>query len=192
MEVNSITSHFLEALNRPSNAYHKRYKGIAWLLVAITTLIVTVLDSLLRKVADTSFQIDGPQRLKTIVLGVASYLLICTVMWLVCKCFGSKTNVQSYIQTWGISFFPNIICSIVVAITEVFFYLFWNSTLWGMVLSAIFVGVLLWKIILYVLFLREVAGLAKARLLGAFVVIAIVIAVMAALNGYVGLKTPIL
>ena len=114
LEVNSIMSHFLEALNRPSNAYHKRYKGIAWLLVAITILIVTVLDSLLRKVADTSFQIDGPQLLKTIVLGVASYLLICTVMWLVCKCFGSKTNIQSYIQTWGISFFPNIICSIVV------------------------------------------------------------------------------
>lgn len=185
-------SHFLEALNRPSNAYHKRYKGIAWLLVAITILIVTVLDSLLRKVADTSFQIDGLQLLKTIVLGVASYLLICTVMWLVCKCFGSKTNIQSYIQTWGISFFPNIICSIVVAITEVYFYLFWNSTLWGMVLSAIFVGVLIWKIILYILFLREVARLAKAKFLGAFVVIAILIAAMAALNGYVGLKTPIL
>ena len=103
---------FFEALNRPGNAYHKRYKGIAWLLVAITILMVTVLDSVLRKASDTNFQIDGPQLLKTIVLGVASYLLICTVMWLVCKCFGSKTNLQSYIQTWGISFFPNIICSI--------------------------------------------------------------------------------
>ena len=61
-----------------------------------------------------------------------------------------------------------------------------------MVLSAIFVGVLIWKIILYILFLREVVGLAKAKLLGAFVVIAILIAAMAALNGYVGLKTPIL
>ena len=126
------------------------------------------------------------------MLGVASYLLICTVMWLVCKCFGSKTNLQSYIQTWGISFFPNIICSITVAITEVYFYLIWNSPLWGMLLSIIFVGVLIWKIILYVLFLREVAGLVKARFLGAFVIITIVIAVMAALNGYVGLKTPIL
>ena len=183
---------FFEALNRPGNAYHKRYKGIAWLLVAITILMVTVLDSVLRKASDTNFQIDGPQLLKTIVLGVASYLLICTVMWLVCKCFGSKTNLQSYIQTWGISFFPNIICSITVAITEVYFYLFWNSPLWGMLLSIIFVGVLIWKIILYVLFLREVAGLVKARVLGAFVIITIVIAVMAALNGYVGLKTPIL
>ena len=97
---------FFEALNRPGNAYHKRYKGIAWLLVAITILMVTVLDSVLRKASDTNFQIDGPQLLKTIVLGVASYLLICTVMWLVCKCFGSKTNLQSYIQTWGISFSP--------------------------------------------------------------------------------------
>ncbi len=185
-------SHFFEALNRPRNAYQKQYKGIAWLLVTITILIVTVFDPVLRKAADTSFQIDTPHLLKTMVLGVVSYLLICIIMWLVCKCFGSKADIRSYIRTWGISFFPNIICSIVVAITEVYFYLFWNSTLWGMVLSAIFVGVLIWKIILYVLFLREVAKLEKARLFCAFVVIAILIAVMAAINGYVGLKTPIL
>lgn len=185
-------SHFFEALNRPRNAYRKQYKGIAWLLVAITILIVTVVDLVLRKAADTSFQIDAPHLLKNMVLGVVSYLIICIVMWLVCKCFGSKANIRSYIRTWGISFFPNIICSIVVAITEVYFYLFWNSTLWGMVLSAIFVGVLIWKIILYILFLREVAGLERARLLGAFMIIAILIAVLAAINGYVGLKTPIL
>lgn len=185
-------SSFLEALNKPCNAYRQRNKGTAWSLVAITILIVTILDSILRKVADASFQIDVAQLIKQIALGIASYLLICTVMWLVCKCFGSKTNLRSYIQTWGISFFPNIICSIVVAVIEVYFYVFWNSTLWGMILSAIFIGVLIWKIILYVLFLREVAGLKKARLMGAFVTIAVLIAVMAALNGYVGLKTPIL
>lgn len=185
-------SHFFEALNRPRNAYRKQYKGIAWLFVAITILIVTVFDSFLRKVADTSFQIDALHLLKTMVLGVVSYLLICIVMWLVCKCFGSKADICSYIRTWGISFSPNIICSIVVAITEVYFNFFWNSTLWGMVLSFVFVGVLIWKIILYILFLREIAGLERARLFGAFMVIATLIAILAAINGYVGLKTPIL
>lgn len=185
-------SHLFEALNRPGNAYRNQYKGVAWLLVAITILIVTTFDPVLRKVVNPNFQIDFLHLLQTIVSGIASYLIICVIMWLICKCFGSKTRVLSYIRTWGISFFPNIICSIVVVVTEVYFYLFWNSVFWGMVLSIVFVGVLIWKIILYVLFLREVAGLAKARLLGAFVVIAILIAVLAALNGYVGLKTPIL
>jgi len=185
-------SHFFEALNKPRNAYRKQYKGIAWLLVATTILIVTVFDSVLRKMTDASFQFDVLHLLKTMAFGAASYLLICAVMWLVCKCFGSKADIRSYIRTWGISFFPNIICSIVVVITEVYFYLFWNSALWGMILSTVFVGVLIWKIILYVLFLREAAKLEKTRLFGAFIVTAILIAIMAAINGYVGLKIPIL
>lgn len=185
-------SHFFEALNQPRDAYRKQYKGIAWLLVATTILIATVFDSVLRKMTDASFQFDTPHLFKTMAFGAASYLLICVVMWLVCRCFGSKADIRSYIRTWGISFFPNVICSIVVVITEVYFYLFWNSAFGGMILSTIFVGVLIWKVILYVLFLREVARLEKTRLFGAFVVIAILIAVMAAINGYVGLKTPIL
>ncbi len=64
--------------------------------------------------------------------------------------------------------------------------------LWGMVLSIVFTGVLIWKIILYVLFLREVAGLRRVKLAGAFIIITIVIAILAAVNGYVGLKTPVL
>jgi hypothetical protein len=185
-------SHFFEALNRPGNAYRNQCKGIAWLLVAITILIVTTFDPVLRKVVNPDFQIDVLHLLQTIVSGIASYLIICVVMWLICKCFGSKTRVFSYIRTWGISFFPNIICSIVVVVTEVYFYLFWNSTFWGMVLSIVFVGVLIWKIILYVLFLREVAGLKRGKLAGALVIITILIAILAAINGYVGLKTPIL
>ena len=64
--------------------------------------------------------------------------------------------------------------------------------LWGMVLGIVFTGVLIWKIILFVLFLLEVAGLRRIKLAGAFTLITIVIAILAAVNGYVGLKTPVL
>jgi len=43
-----------------------------------------------------------------------------------------------------------------------------------------------------VLFLREVAGLKGGRMAGAFAVIGIIILVLAALNGYLGVKTPVL
>jgi hypothetical protein len=61
-----------------------------------------------------------------------------------------------------------------------------------MLLSIVFVGLLIWKVILYVIFLREVAVLKGGRIIGAFVIIGIMIAALALFNGYVGLKTPIL
>ena len=61
-----------------------------------------------------------------------------------------------------------------------------------MIFSILYVGILIWKIVLYVIFLREIAGLQRVKLAVAFFVIAVLIAVLAALNGYVGLKTPIL
>ncbi|MEN6314777.1 MAG: hypothetical protein ABFD25_11060 [Clostridiaceae bacterium] len=61
-----------------------------------------------------------------------------------------------------------------------------------MLLSIVFVSILIWKAILYVVFLSEVAGLKGGRMIGAFVVIGAMIIALALLNGYVELKTPIL
>lgn len=79
-----------------------------------------------------------------------------------------------------------------MAITEVFFFLFWNNTILGMLLNIVFVAILIWKFILYFIYLKEFAGLVKWRFFAAFIIMGIIILIMAALNGYVGLKTPIL
>ena len=168
-------AHFLEALNRPADAYQKQRKGIAWLLVTITIIITTVFEPALRMFSTPEYHIDVLGMVKISVYGFISYFLICLSMWLICKCLGSKTVLSAYIKTWGISFIPNVICALTVTVTEIYFY-----------------GILIWKIVLYVIFLREIAGLQRVKLAVAFFVIAVLIAVLAALNGYVGLKTPIL
>lgn len=179
---------FIEALNRPADAYNHQLKGVSWVLVITTILVTTVFEALLRGFTG----MDTLHTLTVIILGIGSYLIISFVLWLICRIFGSRTTLAVYIKTWGISFFPNIICAMVVAVTEVYFYVFWNSALWGMILSIVFMGILFWKIILYVIFLREVAGLKGIKLMAAFVIIAVIIGAMAAANGYLGLKTPIL
>jgi hypothetical protein len=85
-----------------------------------------------------------------------------------------------------------MICALIVVITEALFYLFWNSIFWAIFFNIVFGGILIWKIILYVIFLREVAFLKGGKLLGAFIMISIIIAILAVLNANVGLKTPIL
>ena len=166
---------------------------MAWGLVALTILINTVFEPVLRFFADALHQkIDWLHVIITSALGICTYLIICAVFWLVSKCFGSKTNLRIYLNTWGLTYFPTLLCSLVVAFTEVYFYVFWNNILWGMVLSILFVGILLWKAVLYVLYLREVAGLKRGKMVGAFIVIGIFIVLLAMANGYVGIKTPVL
>ncbi len=179
---------FIEALNRPADAYNHQLKGVSWALVVTTILVTTIFEAILRGFTG----MDILHTLTVIILGVGSYLIISFVLWLICRIFGSRTPLAVYVKTWGISFFPNVICAMVVAVTEVYFYVFWNSALWGMILSIVFVGILFWKIILYVIFLREVAGMGGIKLMGAFIVIALIVGVLTAVNGYVGLKTPIL
>lgn len=184
---------FLETLNRPADAFRHKNKRVSWLLVTLTILINTVFESVLQMTAGAGHPALNLFRiLRTSVLGFITYFVICVVFWLVCKCFSSKTSLSTYIQTWGLSYFPTILCSIVVAFTEVFFYIFWNNTVLGMILNIVFVGILIWKTVLYVIFLQEVAGLKRGRMIGAFIVIAIFILIVAAFNGYVGLKTPVL
>jgi hypothetical protein len=183
----------LEALNKPIDAFRIKNKNVAWGLVAFTIIINTVFEPILQRYAGTNqHEIDLIHMLTITLLGICTYITICIVFWLVSKAFGSKTSFNGYIITWGITYFPTILCSIIVAITEVFFYMFWNSVIWGMIFNILFVGILLWKTVLYILYLQEVAGLKGGKIIGAFIAIGIFIILLAMANGYVGLKTPIL
>ena len=186
-------SAFFQMLNNPIDAFQNKNKATVWLLVASTILISTVFEPLLSYFAGAWHATpDVILMLSTTALGCISYLALCVVFWLVCKCFGSRTPLSTYVGTWGLTFFPTLLCAVAVAFSEVFFTVFWNNSIWGMLLSIVFVGILIWKAILYVIFLREVAGLKGGRMIGAFVVIGIMILGLALLNGLVGLKTPVL
>lgn len=185
--------YFFEVLNHPIEAFRNKNKTATWFLVALTILINAAFVPLLDWFAGAQHLTpDIYLILRTTLWGCVSYLAVCTVFWFICKCFGSKMSLNAYIQTWGLTFFPTLLCSFAVAFSETFFTVFWNNSIWGMLLSIVFVGILIWKTILYVIFLREVAGLKGGRIIGAFVVIGIMIIPLALLNGYVGLKTPIL
>lgn len=54
----------------------------------------------------------------------------------------------------------------------------------GMLLNIVFVAILIWKFVLYFIYLKEFAGLVKWRFFAAFIIMGIIILIMAALNGY--------
>lgn len=186
---------FLEALNRPTDAFKRHNNKMSWILVIITILVVTVFDPYINYFVNSvnyPVAIDAFKILWLSAAGVSTYLAICTVFWLVCKAFGSQTLFTAYIGSWGISYAPTIMCAVIVSLVETFFYIFWNNSIWGMLLNIVFVGILIWKSILYVVFLREVANLKGKKLIGAFIICGLFIVVLAFVNMFIGLKTPIL
>ncbi|MDK2935535.1 MAG: hypothetical protein PWP62_543 [Eubacteriaceae bacterium] len=186
---------FLEVLNRPAEAFKRRNQQLAWILVGITIVVVTVFDAVMNYPVngkDYLVEINIINLLLLACLGVATYLGICGIFWGIAKLFGSQTKLVVYIQTWGLTYIPTIICGLTVVFVETYFTLFWNNSIWGLLLNIVFVGILIWKTILYVVFLKEVAGLSGKKLIGAFLLCGIGILILAFLNVSVGLKTPIL
>jgi len=186
---------FLEALNKPADAFKRGNRKVSWILVALTIGVVTIFDPLLQTFVNgtgVAKPIDVLQIVWLSAAGIGTYLLICTLFWIIGKIFGSHTNLKTYIRTWGISYFPTLLCAIIVAVTENYFFLFWNSVFWAMFFNVVFVGILIWKTTLYILFFKEVAQLNRGKLIGSIILGILAIIILAWINAFIGLKTPIL
>lgn len=186
---------FLEVLNRPAEAFKRGNAKISWVLVGITIAIVTIFDTVMNYLMngkDYPVDINILKLLLLASLGVATYLAICGIFWGISKLFGSQTHLRVYINTWGLTYLPTMICGVIVVLVETYFTLFWNNSIWGLLLNIVFGGILIWKTILYVVFLKEVAGLRGKKLIGAFLLCGLGILMLAFLDLNVGLKTPIL
>jgi len=183
----------LRVLNRPKEAFKSGNTAETTILVLLTVLVNSAFGPLLEHFfGKFGCELDVLQMLRLTALGLASYLAICAVIWLVCRCFGSRASLNNHILAWGMSFFPTLLCALVVAVTETFFYVFWNSIALGVFFNVLFGGILLWKTVLYVIYLREVAQLRGGRLIGAMVVICVFIVFLAWTNTHLGLKSPVI
>ena len=186
-----------EAVNRPSDAYVRENSRLSWILVLIMIVVTVVGDVICRIISgavyDPGSYVFSPVKTGVLmILGVLSYVIICTFFWGAGKLLGSNTRWKKYVGSWGLTFFPNIICAVVVVYTESYYQLFINSKVWEIAFSTLFIGVLYWKIILYIIYLKKVSELKKGRLFVVFTLGCIIIMVMALISLNMGLMVPIL
>jgi len=185
----------MEAVNKPVAAFKRADARLSWSLVGVTIGLVVILDpvlSIFAAITPNQPGFDFRQALLLVLAGVATYGAICTAFWVVGRIFGSPASWQTHLRTWGITYIPTLLCALLVAITENYFFLFWNSLFWSLFFSIAFVGLLIWKTVLYVLYFREVAQLRRGRLVGALVLGGLAILLLTLLDVTLALKTPIL
>lgn len=182
---------FIKLLNDPIKSFKERHISLSIVLLSLTVFIVTILDPILNVLVN-GISIDFIKIIKVTLFGFVGYGCYCTGMYVICRLFGSKEKFSCYFTQWALTMIPTAICALVVTIMENYYYVFWNNSIWGLFLNFVFGGILIWKIILYIIFLRNVSGLKSKRFAGAMILNTMFILVLAAVMGYMGLKTPII
>lgn len=181
------------AMNHPLIAFQKGDKEIAWSLVGLTilvdSLVVMLFDYFLGNGQKTLDLLKG---MELIIFGIVTYLVICTILWAVGKLFASSLSWRDHVKAWGITYMPTLFCAICVVITENYFYLFVGNILLGAVVNIVFIGILLWKTLLFIIYLREFVGLKGYKFWGAGLILGVCILLLAWGNAWVGLRTPVL
>lgn len=175
----------------PEEALKENYRKMSFSLVLMTIAVVTILDPVLAYFIK-GYDIDIYNIILMVILGIAAYLFDCSVFWLIGKGFGGKANLMVYINKWGITFLPTLFCAVFVVFTENYYELFVGNELLIILFNFLFIGVLFWKTIIFVVFLKTVPELKGARLVAAFLILCIIIVFLALLYGRLGLRTPII
>lgn len=125
-------------------------------------------------------------------LSGAMYLIDCGALWLTAKLCGQKVTFKSVVATWGFSFIPTLICSILVNIDETIWYLFVGEPLLLFALNTIFILLLIWKAIFYFIECREVLQLRGLKLVLSTIGIGVIFALLIFADAQMGLKVPML
>lgn len=133
----------------------------------------------------------GPM-LGIFALSGAMYLIDCAILWLAARFCGKKVNFEVVAATWGFSFIPTLICSIIVNIDETIWYLFASKPFWLFILNTVFILLLIWKAIFYFMECREVLRLKGMRLVLSTIGIGVLFVLLIFADARLGLKVPML
>ena len=190
-----IQNPFSLAMNHPAEAFRTRNASATYLLVPLTILAVVFgpLLGFFTQADDLPWTFSVVEAiLLRLPAAVATYLAAGTAFWLIGRMLGGGTPWRVHVRLWGVTYLPTLLCAVLTGVAEAWFWLFWNQAWLGVVLGVAFSGILIWKTLLYVLYLRHVTGLAGTRLAVAFAVGAIPILMLAMADLRFGLRVPIL
>jgi hypothetical protein len=120
------------------------------------------------------------------------YLIDCGILWLAAKLCRQQTSFRTIAATWGFSFVPTLICSVIVNTYESTYYFFLGKPTLLFIINTIFILLLIWKAIFYFMECRAVLQLKGARQAVATIGIGILFALLIYADARLGLQVPML
>lgn len=167
-------------------------KKRSMILVAITILLTVFLNPILAYFMEDR-SIDWLKYIAIFMIGIGAYLVDGIILWLVGKCFKSEISlISDCFEKWGTTFLPNVFVGILVALTERMYYLLIDNTVLGIFLSFLAVFFLVWKMLLFYLYINSVMHIQGGKAIVLFFILGIIFIIWSCVQGRLGLQVPII
>jgi len=125
-------------------------------------------------------------------VSLITWLVVCTLFWLLSKAFHKEIGFVQVASTWGLSYIPNLLCIVLYNLLFILPNINNGSGLSAFIISSLFIMFLVWKAIYYFMFLRFVINTTLIEFAVFTATSAVVFAVLMVIGFKVGIQVPML
>jgi hypothetical protein len=125
-------------------------------------------------------------------VSIITWLVVCTLFWLLSKAFHKEIGFVQVASTWGLSYIPNFLCIVLYNLLFILPKINNGSGFSAFIISSLFIMFLVWKAIYYFMFLRFVINTTLIEFAVFTAASAVVFAVLMLIGFKVGIQVPML
>ncbi|MEA4948416.1 MAG: YIP1 family protein, partial [Petrimonas sp.] len=163
----------------------------------VTVLATAVLGTVLLPIAyylacrnRYELTLDAGGMLLALCVSVLSWIAVCLLFWALSKAFHNGLSFRQTASIWGLSYVPNFLCILLYGLLKVVPDLRISSGFAAYLVSAMFILLLVWKVIYYFMFLRFVMDTSLKEFLLTVAASAIVFSALIWAGASVGIQVP--
>ena len=163
----------------------------------VTVLATAVLGTVLLPIAyylayrnRYELTLDVGGMLLALCVSVLSWIAVCLLFWALSKGFHNGLSFRQTASIWGLSYVPNFLCVLLYGFLKVVPDLKISSGFAAYLVSAMFILLLVWKVIYYFMFLRFVMDTSLKEFLLTVAVSAIVFSALTWAGASAGIQVP--
>ena len=163
----------------------------------VTVLSTAVLGTVLLPIAyylayrnRYELTLDVGGMLLALCVSVLSWIAVCLLFWTLSKAFHNGLSFRQTASIWGLSYVPNFLCVLLYGFLKIVPDLKISSGFAAYLVSALFILLLVWKVIYYFMFLRFVMDTSLKEFLLTVAASAIVFSALIWAGASAGIQVP--
>lgn len=163
--------------------------------VLLTVIAGTVLAPILYYVANKSrytIELNIGDMFLGVLVSVATWLVVCVMFWILSKAFRKRLDFMQVASIWGLSYIPTFLCVVLYNILLIAPRMTNLSGFVAFLISALFIMILVWKTILYFVFMRFVVDTTLREMIIYSIVSVVLFTALMLIGSKVGIAVPML
>lgn len=163
------------------------------ILMLLNTLLLTIIMPVVYYCYFKNIYSITLEAVKLVIIfciSLAITVISCLSFLFVSVVFKKNIQFKEITAFWGLSYIPNIVCTILYTLTELFNYVLIGNSLAGFIINTVFIMLLIWKAIFYFIQMNFVLKLSGFEFITASIAVGIVFIALIFAGSSAGIQIP--